>query len=86
MAYTLFYQKDIKKDLEKLSNTTKKIIKKAIEDKLIQDPEIFVKPLRYNLKGYHCLRVGDYRVIYIVDDDLLEVIILLILHRRQAYR
>lgn len=32
------------------------------------------------------IRVGDYRVIYHVDDDFKEVVILKIAHRSDAYR
>jgi len=32
------------------------------------------------------VRVGDYRVIYQIDDQAYEVIVLRIAHRREAYR
>ncbi|MFI5339040.1 MAG: type II toxin-antitoxin system RelE/ParE family toxin [Candidatus Methylomirabilales bacterium] len=32
------------------------------------------------------LRVGDYRVLYTVDDDNNQVIIYSVAHRREAYR
>ncbi len=32
------------------------------------------------------LRVGDYRIIYEVDDDASEVIVFYARHRREAYR
>ena len=32
------------------------------------------------------IRVGDYRVIYRIDDTACEVVVLRIAHRRQAYR
>lgn len=36
--------------------------------------------------GQYRLRVGDWRVIYDVDDVANEVILLRIMHRRQIYR
>ncbi len=36
-------------------------------------------------KGYR-IRVGDYRVIYIIDKENKEVVIIKIRHRREVYR
>jgi len=32
------------------------------------------------------LRIGDYRIIYEIDDDARRVIVLRVKHRREAYR
>ena len=37
-------------------------------------------------KGYYRLRVGDYRIIYRVHDDVLIVVIVRARHRGEAYR
>lgn len=44
-----------------------------------------IKPLTGKLKGYYRFRIGDYRVIYRIDDDGLLVIVALITHRSKAY-
>jgi mRNA interferase RelE/StbE len=36
--------------------------------------------------GNYRLRVGDWRVIYILQDDLLVVLVLRVGHRREVYR
>ena len=36
--------------------------------------------------GKYRFRVGDYRVIYTIDDDKVIVLVLLIEHRSKAYR
>ena len=41
------------------------------------------------LKGYHNLhriRVGDYRIVYTVEDDVLRIEIVRVGHRRNVYR
>lgn len=38
------------------------------------------------MRGAWRIRIGDYRVIYDVDDDRQLVIILVVLHRREVYR
>ena len=32
------------------------------------------------------LRIGDYRVIYMIDDDVLLVVVVTVGHRREVYR
>jgi mRNA interferase RelE/StbE len=32
------------------------------------------------------LRVGDYRILYLVDDDVVTVLVIRIRHRSDAYR
>ncbi|WP_044034533.1 type II toxin-antitoxin system RelE family toxin [Microcystis aeruginosa] len=67
------------------------ILKKKIAKclKLLQEtpknhPQI--KALKGEFAGKYRFRVGDYRVIYTVDDSQSQVIVLLIEHRSQAYR
>lgn len=54
----------LKEDFKGLSKADQKMILKAIEKKLAVSPDTFGKPLQHELKGYHRLRVGIYRVIY----------------------
>jgi len=44
------------------------------------------RKLMGEMRGAWRIRVGDYRVIYDVDDDRRLVIILAVLHRREVYR
>lgn len=37
-------------------------------------------------EGLHRLRVGDYRILYIVEADRLVIVIVTIGHRREVYR
>ncbi|MEH2244858.1 type II toxin-antitoxin system RelE family toxin [Nostoc sp.] len=41
--------------------------------------------MKGELSGYYRYRVGDYRVIYQIDDDLNQVTIILIQHRSRVY-
>ena len=64
----------------------KKIVKclKILQETPKNHPQI--KALKGEFPGKYRFWVGDYRVIYIVDDSQSQVIILLIEHRSQAYR
>ncbi len=86
MTYKVFYDLGSKKkDYERIPPAIREIIRKAIEKKLTVDPLNFGKPLRYSLKGYRRLRVGDYRVIYRVDEGKVIVISVDIDHRKDVY-
>lgn len=86
MIYTIRYlEVVVKKHIPKLSAPDKKIIKKAIEERLMTDPIGFGKPLQYSLKGHRRLRVGDYRVVYRIEPETDLVIIVAIKHRKDVY-
>jgi len=85
IKYRIEYDVDIKEKLIILPKSIREIIKKAIEKKLTVDPIAFGKPLRYSLKGYRRLRVGDYRVIYKIIEDRVLVLIIDIDHRKDIY-
>lgn len=53
---------------------------------LVHEPRRVGKPLRRELSGIWSARRGTYRVLYRVHDELREVIVLRIEHRRDAYR
>ncbi len=75
----------LKYDVVLLDNIIKKRIKSAIENKLIRDPFSFGKPLRYSLSGQRSLLVGDYRVIYTLNNETHTLHIMSIGHRRDIY-
>ena len=85
MKFTVVYhEKVVKEDIPKLDRPIKDRIKKAIETKLLAEPEKFGKPLRRSLKGYRKLRVGDYRVVFAIENELIKI--LAIKHRSEVYK
>lgn len=74
----------LKKDLPTLSAVVKQKIKQAIELKLMTRPELFGIPLRQSLKGHRKIRVGDYRVVFRIEQKM--VLVLAILHRSVVYQ
>lgn len=73
----------VRDDIPKLSTEWKTKIQKAIEERLTAYPEIYGKPLRKSLKGYRKLRVGDYRVIFLLEKTAIKILI--IQHRSIVY-
>ena len=85
MAYQLLYHADVKKvDLPKIDGKNKTMVKRAIEERLATQPEVYGKPLQRTLKGYWKLRVGEYRVVFKMSQN--DVLILGIIHRKEVYR
>lgn len=86
MSYTIRYLKEvITDDIPRLSKSAKELIKRAIEERLCVDPVSFGKPLQYGLRGQRRLRVSSYRIIYRIDQDKKEVVIVAIAHRKNVY-
>lgn len=75
----------VKEDIPALPASARRLIKKAIEERLTIDPIGFGKPLRYSLKGHRRLRVSDYRIVYKIETPTNKVIILAIKHRKDVY-
>lgn len=82
-TYTLAYLDEIAHDIARFPNNIKLRIRKAIEQRLTLDPYRYGEPLRRNLHGYMKMRVGDYRVIYAIQQS--HVIIIAIGHRKDIY-
>ncbi len=82
--YGIRYHSKIKDDIKTLDASVKKKIKTAIENKLSSEPFIYGQRLKGTVKDLWKLRVGRYRVIYIIDDETKMVYILAIAHRKDA--
>lgn len=53
---------------------------------LLDNPRRAGKPLRTDIAGVWAARRGTYRVLYRINDDVHEVVVLRVDHRRDAYR
>jgi mRNA interferase RelE/StbE len=84
MSYKLFLRPEvIEKDLPKIDSANKQRISQAIKQKLTDQPKIFGKPLRWPLAGLYKLRVGDWRVIFEIKKETVNIIA--VKHRSKAY-
>lgn len=84
MKYSIVYAKEFDwKSVKAIPRKDLLMIKKTIEEKLTIAPELFGKPLRHTLRGYRRLRVGTYRVIFIIQAQ--TVVVIHIGHRSTVY-
>lgn len=83
MTFPIYYHLETKIDVKPIPHNIQSRLKDAITNRLGNAPQDYGKPLRGELKSVWSLRVGDYRVIYQLREE--KVIILQIVHRRDAY-
>ena len=85
MAYTVIIENKAQKEFLKLSPPHDGFVKKGI-DGLEKNPRPQgVKKLAGTKDGYR-VRIGDYRILYTIDDKKKIVTIYRIRHRREVYR
>jgi mRNA-degrading endonuclease RelE of RelBE toxin-antitoxin system len=53
---------------------------------LVADPRRVGKPLRADLAGIHSARRGTYRVLYRINEERREIVVLRIEHRGDGYQ
>jgi mRNA interferase RelE/StbE len=84
-AYTIDLRPRARKSLRQLDTATRKTIAEAIDGLAVQPHP----PGAQTLKGHRPwlrTRVGDYRIIYVVDDRIRTITVAEIGHRREVYR
>ena len=84
MAYELVFRKSALKQLRQLPQHVVGKIVPAI-DELVNDPRpVNCKKLK-GVDDTYRIRIGDYRVLYTVDDTIITVEIVKIANRKEAY-
>ncbi len=83
MRYRVYWTRTAVRDLKKLKREIAERIIEAVE-------EASLSPLRYfkKLKGMplYSLRIGDYRVVASLDHERRSIVVLVVEHRRRAYK
>ncbi|MBR1731478.1 MAG: type II toxin-antitoxin system RelE/ParE family toxin [Ruminococcus sp.] len=87
MKYSVETTARFDRDFKKLDNYTKIMLKSWITKNLIdcEDPRVHGKALTANRKGQWRYRIGDYRLICVINDNKLVITALRIAHRREVY-
>jgi mRNA interferase RelE/StbE len=88
MKYKILFDKNADKQLKKIDKTQQRIIVNWIIKNLenTNDPRVFGKTLKGNLKDYWRYRVGDYRIIAEINDAEVKILIIEIGHRKDIYK
>jgi mRNA interferase RelE/StbE len=83
MNYTLVYTRRAEKDIKKLDPSIIKRLGKALL-KLQNNPEQLSEQLTDPRIGTYRFRMGDYRVIFDIEEK--DIIVLRVGHRREIYK
>ncbi len=82
MTWAILYHPQVEDDLESVGPSAAKRIVRTIDSKLSRAPLQFGSPLSGNLSDFRKLRVGDYRVVYQVQETELLIYVLAVGPRR----
>ncbi len=76
------------KEFKKLGRYTQKMLKAWIEKNLVDcaDPRVHGKGVTANRSGQWRYRIGDYRLICLIEDDKLVILALSVGHRSDFYK
>lgn len=85
MTYAIEVLPAAERDLRKVHPQMRARIRGAVL-KLAADPRPPGARALRNRPGYLRVRVGDYRIIYTIEDDVLRVLVVRVGHRRDVYR
>lgn len=87
MSFTVKTTPKFDKEFSKLDKYTQRMLKSWIEKNLVNctDPRTHGKALTANRSGQWRYRIGDYRLLCLIDDGELIILALSFGHRRDVY-
>jgi len=86
-TWKLLTSKNFDKQIKTLDRETQKRILAFLKKRVIiaENPRILAKPLSGSLRGYWRFRVGDYRIIADIQEEILTIVALDLGHRKEVY-
>jgi mRNA interferase RelE/StbE len=88
LAWTASFDPHALKELEKRDRVAQRRIVKFLQERLLSRADLrdLGKAMVGDKAGLWRYRVGDYRLICRIDDELEEVLVLRVANRKEAYR
>ena len=84
MSYQVFYRANVEKDLDAIPEPFQSTIRKAIKS-LAEDPRPPGFKKLVNMGDIHRIRIGKYRVAYLIVDRRLIVTVVAVAERGKIY-
>ncbi len=85
MTYRIFLRPAGVRDLDSLPTNVRERVEQAIT-LLAENPRPHGSRKLAGFENEWRLRVGDYRILYVIDDSVKRVTIARVAHRREVYR
>jgi mRNA interferase RelE/StbE len=88
LAWTIEFEQDAIRQLNRLDKSVRRRIVQFLETRIISsgDPRRLGKPLKGMMAEFWGYRVGDYRLVCLLEDDRMVVAVVSVAHRREVYR
>jgi mRNA interferase RelE/StbE len=88
LAWTVSIDPRALREVEKLDRTLQRRVMAFLQQRIqLQDnPRSLGKPLKGEKQGLWRYRVGDYRIVCQLDDKASSILVLRVVHRKDAYR
>ena len=88
MSYAVETTERFDREFKKLDRYTQRMIKSWIDKDLVgcENPRMHGKGLTANRSGQWRYRIGDYRLICLIQDERLVILALSVGHRKEIYR
>lgn len=87
MAWQIKIDKDVQRSMKKLDKQiAKRITAKLREIAQLEEPRSMGKGLTANMAGLWRYRVGDYRIVCDIEDEVLLILVVDVAHRREVYK
>ena len=89
LVWKIEFRESAKKDLKKLNNAISKKIIKWLEERILSgaDPRLWGKQLKGDILGdMWRYRVGDYRILCLIKDNVVIIEVISIGHRKDVYK
>lgn len=87
MAWTIEVSEKAVRSMRKMDKQTARRIRNELaEIAELEDPRSRGKALVANLAGLWRYRVGDYRIVCDIEDDVLVILVIDVAHRREVYK
>ena len=87
MIWRVEFDERARRELRKLDPASQRALLRYLRERIAggEDPRRFGKALSCELSGLWRYRVGDYRMVCRIEDELLIVLVLRVAHRREVY-
>lgn len=87
MAWRIELDKDVQRSMQKMDRqVAKRITVKLKEIAQLENPRMMGKALSDNKAGLWRYRVGNYRIVCSIEDEILLILVVDVAHRSKVYK
>ena len=85
MRYSVEFRPAVLKSMKLLPKRDLRRIKRKVDDLAENLPDPATTKMKGN-NAFHRIRVGDYRIVYVIHEDRLVILVVKVGHRKDVYK